>query len=243
MGGGGGCCIGDCCLMNCCIGDFFGSKSKGSSSGGKTESYQADTADLQATIRVQSALTEFRTDTQSRSTKLENEIVKESREYLDSFLEDMRRYNKIRYGNKRLNINLSKIERDNRKTEDEIHGFIVKRIIKRISLDDTECQKILEMEPGKEKEKSLDQFYKKVLKEAVLELSDKLRANMEKQTDTICDRIQQRIDNIIDVCETKTEDFERIRLVKEAGESEVEAEQFRLSHTVSLCELGLSYLS
>ena len=244
--GGGGCCIGDCCVMNCCVGkaikDFFFGKSKGSSSGGKTESYQTDTADLQATIKVQNALTEFRIDTQSRSSKLENEIIKESRIYLDSFLEDMKKYNKIRYGNRRLNINLTKIECDNRKNEDEIHGFIVKRIIKRISLDDNECLKILQMDPGKEKEKSLDAFYKKVLKEAVIELSDMLSSNMEKQTDNICDRIHQRIDSIIDVCESKTEEFETIRLRKEAGESEVEQEQLRLANIISICEIGLSCL-
>lgn len=242
---GGGCCIGNCCIGNCCIGNFlkklFG-HSRGSSSGGRTDSYDVNTADLETTVRVQHALTEFRTDTQDRSEKLENEVIKESREFLDEFLDDIRKYNKIRYGNRRLNINLSHIERENRKTEDEIHGFIVKRVSKRASLDDSECAKILKMDSGKEKEQALDKFYKKILKEAVLELEEVLRNAMEKQTDMVEDKIQQRIDGIMDIYESKVAEFEKIQTVKQSGEVQIEQEQIRLAHHVALCEYALEQL-
>ena len=110
MGGGGGCCVFDCCVKNCCVinlSGLFGKKSSGSSSGGNTESYNPDTSSLEATIKIQQALSEFKSDTQSRSAKLENEVVKESRESLDAFIEDLRKYNKIKYGSRRLNINIS----------------------------------------------------------------------------------------------------------------------------------------
>lgn len=247
MGGGGGCCVGNfCCIGNCCVGNrikefirgIFG-KSSGSSSGGQTESYDSNNANLEMTVKVQHALTEFRTDTQSRSENLENSIIQESREYLDEFLADLRRYNKIQYGRKRLNLNLSSIERENRKTEDMIHGFIVKRVSKRISLDDDECTDILKMEPGKKKEEALDAFYKKVLKEAISELSGELRNSMETQTDNVEDKIQQRIDSIVDLCETKSDEFKRIRQVKESDEAKMECEQLRLSYVVALCDYGM----
>ena len=143
MGGGGGCCVAACCIgqiLGCCIGDgiktvvkkIFGSSS-GSSSGGKTESYHQDTATLEETIKVQEALSKFRSDTQSRSAKLENAIVKESRQNLDAFVDELRQCNKIKYGNRRLNINIRYIEWENRKTEDTIHGFIVKRVSTKVS--------------------------------------------------------------------------------------------------------------
>ena len=197
---------------------------------------------MEETIRVQESLTEFRTDTQNRSEKLENEVIKESREFLDEFLNDIRKYNKIRYGNRRLNINLSHIERENRKTEDEIHGFIVKRVSKRASLDDSECAKILKMDSGKEKEQALDKFYKKILKEAVLELEEVLRNAMEKQTDMVEDKIQQRIDGIMDIYESKVAEFEKIQTVKQSGEVQIEQEQIRLAHHVALCEYALEQL-
>lgn len=245
--GGGGCCVGNSPCMNCGlirkIKDFFCSDNccVGNSSKNQ-ESYDSNSADLEATLRIQKALDEFRSDTQSRSTKLENNIIKESRESLDNFIDELRSYNNIRYGNIRLNINLSSIEREQRKTEDEIHGFIVKRVIKRISLDDTECCEILKLDPGEEKSKKLDDFYKKVLKEAITELTNVLRDTMEKQTDFVEEKIQQRIDGIVDVCETKTVNFEKIQKIKNKDESKMEQEQIRLSHNVALCEFGLSIL-
>ncbi|MBR6622313.1 MAG: hypothetical protein IKK91_00200 [Ruminococcus sp.] len=247
MGGGGGCCVGNlCCIANCCVGQvirdtikkIFGGSS-GSSSGGRTESYDRDTSTLEETIKVQNALSEFKSDTQGRSAKLENDIVKESRESLDAFIADLRKYNKIKYGNRRLNVNISNIERENRKTEDKIHGFIIKRVSKRISLDDSECIEILKMDAGKEKETALDNFYKKVLKEAISELSDELSSNIETQSDNICDKIQQRIDNIVDICEAKTVEFESISKVKESDEDNMEQEQIRLTNIVALCDLAL----
>ena len=247
MGGGGGCCVGNCCCIgNCCVGNIirkikeFFKGSSGSSSGGDTESYDRDKADIEMTLRAQQALTDFRTDTQSRSEQLENDIVKESREYLDEFLAELRRYNKIQYGRKRLNLN--SLERENSKTEDMIHGFIVKRVSKRISLDDDECTNILKMDPGDEKKEALDAFYKKVLKEAISDLSKELRNSMEKQTDNVEDKIQQRIDSIVEICETKSDEFERIQKVKESDEAKMESEQLRLSYFIALCDYGIHQL-
>ncbi len=265
-GGGGGCCIGNCCIVDipCCVGDFpcidtprgcldlFGKHKKddddhertssGSRSGGQTGSYNPNTTNLENTIKVQHALTDFKTDTQERSTQLENKVIELSRKKLDVFIDELRDCNNIRYAGRSLSININHIERENRKTEDTIHGFIVKRVAKRISLDDSECLEILKLNPGKEKEEQLDQFYRKVLKEAVLELSDELRHSMETQTDNVCDTIQHRIDDIVETCEAKTAEFERIRQVKASDGEKIEHEQIRLSHFIALCDYGLSYL-
>lgn len=247
MGGGGGCCIGNCCVANCGliqrIKDFFCSNSCCvGNSVSKEERYDSEKADLQATVRIQNALNEFKNDSQTKSDRLENDIIKESRVYLDEFIEDMKKYNDIKYGNRTLNINISSIERDNRKTENQIHGYITKRVIKRISLDDTECCEILKMDAGSAKTQKLNDFYKKVLKDAVKELSNLIRDAMEKQTDSVEDKIQQRIDSIVDVCETKTVEFEKIQNLKNKDEEKVEQEQIRLSHYISLCDCGLSIL-
>ena len=250
MGGGGGslCCVGNCCIGNCCITkvikDIFCSDSCCVGNRSKdTESYDKENADIQMTLKVQQSLTEYKTDAQSRCAKLENEVIKESREHLDSFIDDLRKYNnQIRYGRRRLNINISNIERENRKTEDKIHGFIVKRVIKRVSLDDDECTEILKMDKGDAKKEKFNVFYRKVLKEAVEELTKELQTGMEENTDRVCDTIQRRIDSIVDVCESKTEEFENIRKVKEKDEAAVEQEQLRLTHFVAMCEYGLNLL-
>ena len=217
---------------NCCVGNSVSRES----------SYDSEKADLQATVRIQNALNEFKNDSQSRSEILENEVIKESRVCLDEFIEDLKKYNKIKYGKRSLNINISSIEHENRQTEDQIHGFITKRVIKRISLDDSECCNILKMEAGEEKTQKLNDFYMTVLKEAVSELSGLLRDTMEKQTNIVEDKIQQRIDSVVDMCESKTEEFKKIQKMKDVDESKIENEQIKLSHKVALCMYGISIL-
>lgn len=94
----------------------------------------------------------------------------------------------------------------------------------------------------KEKEEALDAFYKKVLKEAISDLSKELRNSMEKQTDNVEDKIQQRIDSIVEICETKSDEFERIQKVKESDEAKMESEQLRLSYFIALCDYGIHQL-
>ena len=171
MGGGGGCCIGNFC-SNCCvfqaIKKLFCSDSCCVGNHPIVQQGKGNENNVDIILRVQEALQSFTQDAEDRGEKFENAVIKESRESLDAFVDDLRKYNQIRYGNRRLNINISNIERENRKTEDKIHGFIVKRVKKRISQDDTECRELLEMEPNGEKTKKFNEFYQKILKEAVV---------------------------------------------------------------------------
>ena len=249
-GGGGRRCVANfCCVRNCGVfvkiidglKKIFG-KSRGSSSGGSTSSYDQNVADLELTVKIQNALTEFREDTRAKSESFEDDIIRECREDLDEFIKELKKYNRIRYGSSMLNIDIGQLERENRKTEDKIHGFIVKRVSKRISLDDTECLEILKLNPGAEKTRRLDEFYQKVLKEAIRALKVIIRDAMEKQTDIVEDYIQRRIDSILYTYDSKTAEFEKIANVKKSGQAEMEEEQIRLAHMVSLCELGLGQL-
>ena len=249
--GGGGCCVRNCCVVdlpcaNCGLIRKIAEKLFGSDccvgNSAKNIGQVDENSEIALIAKMQDALAEFKDDTQSRSSEFENEVIAESRKALDEFINELRKYNKIRYGNRCLDININNIERENRKTEDKIHGFIIKRVSKQISFDNEECKEILKMDAGNAKKDALDAFYKKVLKEAVRELSDELQDIMEKQTDNVCERIQHRIDSIVDIYEAKEAEFDSIRKVKEKDEDAVEQEQIRLSHHVALCEYGLAIL-
>ena len=142
-----------------------------------------------------------------------------------------------------LNIDLFNIERENRKLEDKIHGFIVNRVSKRISLDDKECLKLLKLDAGSQKEKKLNEFYKKVLKEAVEDLTKVLREAMEGQTNIVEGYISGRIESIMNTVENKTNDFNTIQQLKNSDESRMEREQVRLSHFIVMCDCGLKILN
>ena len=216
--------------------ELFGIGSRGSDSVGSTTSYDEQTASVAETYRLQQELSKFREDTRVRSDRFENDVIRESRRYLDALMTEVKKYNKIRYGGSVLNVNLVQMERENRKTEDQIHGFIVSRIVKRISLDDEECKSILKLDPGRQKTRRLNEFYRKVLTEALTELKDLLREAMKNQVLIVEDHIVSRMDTITYTVTNKTNEFNKIQDIKDTDESKMEQEQIRLSYLIAMCD-------
>lgn len=221
---------------------IFGSGKRGSESTGATESYDERSAGVNETYKLQQALSEFREDTREKSNKFENDIIKESREAIDVLIADVKKYNKIRYGGNALNVNISQMEREQRKTEDEIHGFIVGKVSKRISLDDEECKSILKLDAGRNKTKKMNEFYKKVLIEAMTDLKKLLRDSMKSQTIIVEDHIVSRMNTITYTVTGKTNEFNNIKDIKDTDESKMEQEQIRLSYLISLCDKTLNII-
>ena len=233
MGGHSRCCRGNCCVGNC---------SDCSNSPSQVNIPKIDERAI-TQYRRQAALQEFRDSARSKGDGIEKSILSESREYLDELIKDVKRYNKIIYGKKRLNINIERLLRENRETDDSIRGFIEKSVMRRISLDDKDFLQICDIDNEDEKQKKFKAFYKSVLDDAIKDLSNILRSSMENQSDKICDIIQSRIDSIYETCENKKSEFEKIQSVKESGEADIENEQLRLSYMVALCDLGLNVLN
>ena len=203
------------------------------------ESYDPTKAQLESTMRINNALTEFRLDVEMTSDDVERDVIRLSRESLDEFVEQLREYNKITYGERRLNINLNALERDNRRTEDEVHGYIKKRVLKRVSLDDSECLEILKMDKGEEKRRKMDAFFQKILRDAINELCDMLRKNMTTQSENVADRIQSRIDDIVRSVTEKSKKFKEVEKMKQSNEKGLEQQQAEFAYLVSVCEYGL----
>ena len=216
--------------------ELFGIGSRGSDGVGSTTSYDEQTASVAETYKLQQELSKFREDTRVRSDRFENDVIRESRRYLDTLMTEVRKYNRIRYGNNMLNVNLSQMERENRNTEDRIHGFIASRVVKRISLDDEECKSILKLDPGRQKTKRLNEFYRKVLKEALTELKDLLRESMKNQVLIVEDHIVGRMDTITYTVTSKTNEFNKIQDIKDTDESKMEQEQIRMSYLIAMCD-------
>ena len=238
---GGGC--GNCFHPIRKIIDFFRKGSSSSGSISREEAYDPEKAQLAETARIQQALTDFRIEVESDSERIERDVIRASRSALDDFIEQLRNYNNMEYAGRKLNINISSLERDNRHTEDTIHGFIKKRVLKRASLDDSECQVILKMDKGEEKRRKMDAFFQKILRDAISELCDMLRKNMTTQSENVADRIQSRIDDIVRSVTEKSKKFKEVEKMKQSNEQGLEQQQAELAYLVSVCECGLHLCS
>lgn len=216
----------------------FGEETRGTSSKiGKEESYSSEKAQIAETARINNTLTEFRNKIEKRSDKIESEVLSMSREYIDELIKELKKINNQKYAGQSLNLNIESIERQNRKTEDTIHGHIKKHIQKRISIDDEQCLEILKMETGSDKEKKMTDFINLVLKESMEELSKKIKKVLTEQADNITEKIEDRIIVYENSASEKISGCEEIINLKGKDEKALEKKVGKVAYKLSLCEL------
>lgn len=219
---------------------FFGSSKKTSKSVSNEDRYDPEKAKMEETLRINKILTEFRTDVEKQSDKLEKDILKQSRESLDHFTEELKRINDKDFGGKKLNINLDRLMRENRKTEDEIYGFIKKHVQRKVSLDNYECQEILKMKSGATKEKAMEDFSNKILREALTKLSKKIENSIKEQGENLSIQIEERIDFVQKNMEETLNKFKEIENLKLQDEIGLEEEKSKTAYKLVLCDRILS---
>lgn len=206
------------------------------------ESYNSDNAQLEQTIKVQEALTKFRIKCEKECDRLERDILKDSRNYIDNLIEFIKNINSKTYAGQKLNINIERLEKQNRETEDIIRGYIKKKIQKRVSLDDDECLEILKMDKGKDKKDAMTNFLNCILKDAMNGLSKEIEKTLKKQLENIKDQINARIESYTERANEKMESFKEIEKIKDSDEHELEERIASLEYKHSLCNLGISLL-
>ena len=218
------------------------SGSENGSSAGKIESYNASKAQLEETLLVNKFFTDFHIKIENTADDLEVKAVKDARETIDSVVEYIKKINQKEFSGKALNINLERLLRENRKTEDIIYGSIKKYVQKRISLDDNECEKILEMSSGNKKENAMNEFCNKVLKEAIIDVCEKIEKSMYEQIENLSDQINERI-NFVEYNATETiKKYNKIKELKVNDENGFTMQIGQLGYEISISEYALSIM-
>lgn len=237
----------DCADRHPILGKVFRVFRNDASSTGRTiekeESYDSEKAMLEQTIRVQESLTAFRTRCEKECDALERDVLKDARNYIDDLIEFIKQINSQNYAGQKLNINIERLERENRYTEDIIRGYIKKKIQKRVSLDDNECLEILKMDRGSEKGAAMTKFLNTILRDAMKGLSHEIEKCLKKQLENIKDQINVRIESYTERSNEKMEIFQEMEKIKASDESKLEGRIADMEYKYSLCNVGICLLS
>lgn len=245
-GGGGGRLCGRCGVLGKAV-KWIGEKIFGSSKGtgsaiSKQDSYDEENAQLSEIVTIQNTLLEFRTRCEKACDSLEEDALLKTRESIDELFDFLKEINDKNYSGKKLGLNLRRLERENRNTEDIIRGYIKKSIQKRVSLDDEECKRILKLPAGAEKEKEMTNFLNTVLKEGLKEVIKRVKKSLKEQYENIEDQIQDRLSSYESMIEDKQKQLHKVADAKEKDEAELENHLMELAYIQSLCSLGLEQL-
>ncbi|MCU7209805.1 hypothetical protein NEH72_08105 [Turicibacter sp. 1E2] len=177
-------------------------------------SYIKESARLSETIRINESLSNFSLNLQKQADELEELSLKESKIYFEYLIEQLRETN----GSNGVKINLNKMKREFLKIERNIRGSFKVHLAKRISLDDTECLRILQLEEGLEKKQRMECLGNKVLLEAREQLCDNIRECILEQQEYIEDQVIDKLEEVIcslKELNDKVLEFEKIKVNNE----------------------------
>lgn len=227
---GGGCCVVDCGF--CCIADFFSCSDSCSyhPQENKTEAHAKKIANELAALKEKAAKT---------NGIIEKEAVEDINIQMNQFIEKLKKINQEKYGGKTLNINIGLIERNKKNLENDIVGFIGRKLEDRLVLTDKELALILKEPDDEKRDKNFDAFYIKVRKDAILKLIEEIESTIAKQASMINSEIKNRLNEVQASMDEALAAYNEICELKEKEGSGLEKKRVEYMYRCTLCDILL----
>ena len=239
MGGG-------CCVMNNPVGDFFrgvGEVAKeffGIDSGG---GYYPGVSDTEAHAKkINDELAEMKEKIRETSEKKEKECIDYINKSMNDLIELLEKVNKQKFGGKSLKINIDGIRAQNEELKKEVKGYIGNIMDDRLVTKDAELSVILEERDDEKRGKNFDAFCKRVQKQALRGLSEKIETTVRKQEDMIQKEIEMRLKEVDENMQTAMSAYIDIVNLKEQDEAKLEETRIKYIYQYELSEILLDQL-
>ena len=175
------------------VGNFFGSETLSNIGRGIQDacaervagekSYNKKEANIYTTDRLNEILLSFSEGYFQQATAIEKNCIIMVEDYYDKLIEIVENAP----SNAHNIANLRALKTGRGRISKTINGGIKEPLSKRMSLDDSECLSILKMDSGNEKKQAMTLFTKKVIKEALNNLSMNVRIALNEKSEDIED--------------------------------------------------------
>lgn len=188
-------------------------------------------------MQLNSVLQEYRKNVSEESKELETEVKDVCREVFNQITES------VEFANSEFDFyKTAALERKLNTYLSDIDGIFEKHVIKRISLDDIECEKILKMMPGELKGTRMAELKKKVFEEAIEDLNEKIKEFQRDISENIEMAVNYRLDNLENSLEEKKEIFTKLTENTENIKSEKEGICVYSEFKASVAEMYMQIL-
>lgn len=162
------------------------------------KSYDKREANINTTERLNEILLSFSEGYLQQAVLIEKQCIRMVEGYYDSLIKTIEDSSKD--GENAANLRALKSGRS--RIAKDITGEIKKPLSKRMSLDDSECLRILKMEAGSKKKQAMTNFTGKVMREALENLSRQVSISLTDQTEMV----EEYFTNIVDEYEKNVRD-------------------------------------
>lgn len=154
---------------------------------GRTREYDQETATVDETIRISEILTGFSQNLKEQGDTLERNVKDNVNEFFDQL------YHSMREALRETGV-VRTLQIQKQTALSLIDGAFNETIARRASLSDSECTTILKMPKGSEKEKKMELFGKKIIREGLERLCSKL----DEIVTGICENIRTELGDMVE---------------------------------------------
>lgn len=229
MGGG-------CCVMDNFVGDLFKDLFCSDSPCGyhprqvKTASHAKETADDFA---------ELISKAEKSTKKSEQKILVCVEKSMERLLNEMEDANKKKFGGRELNINIDGIRAQNDALKREVIGFMGAYMSSHLVQTDPELSLILKEPDDKKRHKNFDTFYKRIRKDAIGKLADKISQTVKSQQAVIEKEITSRLNEVDAEMKEAETSYIKMQQAKYEGEESVAKDRANHLYAHELVEILL----
>ena len=230
---GGGCCIGDCGF--CCIFDFC------SDSGCGYHPSRNDTVDHSK--KIADELAEMKSRASTEGQQIGKEAVDNISCTMKSFINVIKTVNKAKFGGKQLNIKIDVVEREIDKLQKEAANFIGDRLNDRLVTTDRELSVILEERNDSKRSENFENFYRRVHKQAILDLTKKIEEVIACQFALVDSELQNRLKEVDESMQETLRNYREAEKQKESKDVSLVSKQIECMYTAELADIVLNELN
>lgn len=238
---GGGCCIGNCCVMDNVVGDWF-RDIFGSGSGGGCGYHPGPSETDAHAKKIADELADMKGNIRKSSEKKEREIIDYINTNMNSFISELSELNKREFGGRQLNVNINGIRQKNEQLKGDVIGYIGNFMDGRLVLTDPELSVILEERDDKKRGNNFDAFCKRIQKQALSGLKQKIENTVKKQEEMIRKEIQNRLDEVNASTKEAGNAYMELVSIKEKDDAEIGKTQIKYIYKYTLEDILLNEL-
>ena len=194
----------------------------------KSVNPQKSTVDEMAELNK--LLAEYRKGISDAAESMEREMIVECSMMLEDIMDVFTE------SNQHLKVMRSdSVERKFKRVAKDLKGTFAEYVQKRISLDDTECVKILKLPAGELKNQRLQEMKQRVFVEASNEIVKRIKDAVEDFSDTVEDAFNDHLDRAEEQLHERTESFEELSRITENDTESVENVMLKANYLLAVC--------
>jgi len=231
--GCGFCCVVDCGF--CCVFDSC------SDHGCSYHPIEKKTVDHSK--KIADELAAMKEKARKEGTQIGSEVLESINIFMRQFIEHLKTINKGTYGGKQLNLKMDVIEKELGKLRNEVKNFIGDRLDERLVITDKELSVILAEHDDKKRKKNFDDFYVRIHKQSVMDLTKKVEEVITSQFVLVDDEIRGRLKEIDTDMKKAHEDYEEIEHMMVEKDTALATKQVEYMYAINLYDIVIDELN